>query len=110
MKRNPLSHRTKKWMERNDVSFSNVEEKIKKLCDNVYHIINYKFDFIDLEKKQKAMWIYKNPISDKYLFIKFNYEKICLDLYEGKKLLNQYNRDDCWILILQKSKEWSEID
>lgn len=109
MKRNPLSHRTQKWIERNDISFPYVEEKIKRLCDNIYHIENYKIDFVDFENKKKALFIYKNKVDEKYVLIKFNYQELCLEFYENDKLLNQYNRDDCWILALQKSKEWSEL-
>lgn len=110
MKKNPLSNRARKWMERNDISFELVENKVIKLC-KLFDIINFKIDFLD--NGSKGLWIYKTNDIDKieYYLIKFNYEEICLELYSFAKnklkLLNKYNRDDCWLLALQKSKEWS---
>lgn len=110
MKKNPLSNRARKWMERNDISFELVENKVIKLC-KLFDIINFKIDFLD--NGSKGLWIYKTNDIDKieYYLIKFNYEEICLELYSfvknKLKLLNKYNRDDCWLLALQKSKEWS---
>ena len=109
MKKNPLSNRARKWMERNDISFELVENKVIKLC-KLFDIINFKIDFLD--NGSKGLWIYKTNDIDKieYYLIKFNYEEICLELYSfvknKLKLLNKYNRDDCWLLALQKSKEW----
>ena len=110
MKKNPLSNRARKWMERNDISFELVENKVIELC-KLFDIINFKIDFLD--NGSKGLWIYKTNDIDKieYYLIKFNYEEICLELYSfvknKLKLLNKYNRDDCWLLALQKSKEWS---
>ena len=110
MKKNPLSNRARKWMERNDISFELVENKVIKLC-KLFDIINFKINFLD--NGSKGLWIYKTNDIDKieYYLIKFNYEEICLELYSfvknKLKLLNKYNRDDCWLLALQKSKEWS---
>lgn len=111
MKKNPLSNRTRKWMERNDISFELVENKISKLCIDLFGITNFKIDFLD--NGSKGLWIYKANDTERteYYLIKFNYKEICLELYsfiQNKlKLLNKYNRDDCWLLALQKSKEWS---
>lgn len=102
-----MSHRTRKWIERNDISFPLIEDKIRKLCDSVYLIRNYKIDFIDSTKKQKALWIYKKIKDERYYYVIFNYKKICVQLYENNKLLNEYNKDDCWMLILEKAKDWS---
>ena len=113
MKRNPLSKRAKKWMERNDISYEIVQKKIENLCTNIFNILNYKIDFIDADKKCLKIFKENNYREDEYYLIKFNYEEICLELYEyiNKKLrlLNQYNRDDCWLLALKKSKEWSVL-
>lgn len=105
MKKNPMSHRTQKWIERNDISFPLVEDKVRRLCDSVYLIKNYKIDFIN--SKEKALWIYKEDKNEEFYYIVFNYKKICLELYQNSKLLNEYNRDDCWLLALQKAKDWS---
>ena len=105
-----MSNRTKKWIERNDITYPLVEDKVRKLCDVVYLIKNYKVDFINSEKKQKALWIFKDNNYKENCIIILNHEKTCLQLYNNGKLLNEYNRDDGWLLALQKVKDWSALD
>ena len=95
MRRNKISNRSLKFIERNSPKNENVKNYINLLANNAFHLKNYAF----IEKDNTIVF----KIKDFILYL--NEEYIELQLYKNEFKIKSFVGDSCWYQGLKFIKE-----